>query len=155
MNNQTFKLTAAAERNDELINQLTELWERSVRKSHLFLSEKEILKIRDYVSDAIREVDDLLLAEDEDGSILGFAGISRSGRLEMLFVDADRIGSGIGKALLNLAVQEYGIKEVTVNEQNPAAIGFYEHAGFRTVSRTETDEQGNPYPLLYLELFND
>lgn len=39
-----------------------------------------------------------------------------------------------------------------MNEQNPQARGFYEHMGFRVYKRTDHDEQGNPYPLLYMEL---
>lgn len=30
------------------------------------------------------------------------------------------------------------------------AAGFYEHMGFQTCRRTERDEQGGPYPLLYM-----
>ena len=41
---------------------------------------------------------------------------------------------------------------VAVNEQNPLAKGFYEHMGFEVYKRTECDEQGNPYPLLYMRL---
>lgn len=44
------------------------------------------------------------------------------------------------------------IREVTVNEQNPQAVGFYEHLGFETYKRTECDEEGNLYPLLYMKL---
>ena len=35
---------------------------------------------------------------------------------------------------------------------NPQAAGFYEHMGFQTYRRTECDEQGGPYPLLYMRL---
>lgn len=42
-------------------------------------------------------------------------------------------------------------QEVTVNEQKPQAVGFYEHLGFQTYKRTECDEEGNPYPLLYMK----
>lgn len=42
-------------------------------------------------------------------------------------------------------------QEVTVNEHNPQAVGFYEHLGFQTYKRTECDEEGNPYPLLYMK----
>ena len=42
-------------------------------------------------------------------------------------------------------------QEETVNEQNPQAVGFYEHLGFQTYKRTECDEEGNPYPLLYMK----
>ena len=42
-------------------------------------------------------------------------------------------------------------QEVTVNEQNPQAVGFYEHLGFQTYKRTECDGEGNPYPLSYMK----
>lgn len=44
--------------------------------------------------------------------------------------------------------------EVTVNEQNAQARGFYERMGFRAYKRSETDEQGAPYPILYLKCGN-
>ena len=47
-------------------------------------------------------------------------------------------------------IRYYGIREVTVNEQNPQAVRFYQHIGFETYKRTDYDEEGNPYPLLYM-----
>ena len=72
-------------------------------------------------------------------------------RLEMLFVSPAEIGKGLGKQLMQYGICNYGIKEVTVNEQNPRAVGFYRHMGFETYKRTDCDEQGNPYPLLYMK----
>lgn len=54
--------------------------------------------------------------------------------------------------LLQYGIETYNIQELTVNEQNPQAVGFYEHMGFQTYKRTEYDEEGNPYPLLYMRL---
>lgn len=71
--------------------------------------------------------------------------------LEMLFISSKERGKGIGKQLLRYGIENYEIKEVTVNEQNPKAIGFYEHMGFTTYKRTDHDEEGNPYPLLYMK----
>ena len=73
------------------------------------------------------------------------------GRLEMLFAAAEHRGKGYGKALLRYGMERYGVKSLTVNEQNPQAVGFYAHMGFRVVRRSETDEQGGPYPILYME----
>ena len=39
-----------------------------------------------------------------------------------------------------------------VNEQNPSARGFYEHVGFAVCGRSERDEQGGPFPILYMKL---
>ncbi len=131
-----------------LVQPLTELWERAVRATHHFLTEDEIVCIRGYVPQAIGGVAHLLTAED-NGTLLGFAGVDGD-RLEMLFVDAAARGRGVGAALLREAVEQYGVRETTVNEQNPQAVGFYEHMGFRTYKRTERDEEGGPYPLLYM-----
>ena len=70
----------------------------------------------------------------------------------MLFLSPSERGKGIGRQLLQYGVQHYGIREVTVNEQNPQAAGFYEHLGFETYRRTDCDENGDPYPLLYMKL---
>lgn len=137
-------------RTEELLAALTALWEASVRSSHNFLSEEEILKIKEYVPHALAEVPHLLVAEDESQSPLGFMGIDGP-RLEMLFLSPDAIGKGLGKALIEQGFEKYGVCEVTVNEQNPKAKGFYEHMGFAAYRRTDCDEQGAPYPLLYMK----
>ncbi len=72
-------------------------------------------------------------------------------RLEMLFLSKTARGRGIGKRLLQYGMEHYGVNELTVNEQNPLARGFYEHMGFEVYKRTELDEEGNPYPLLYMK----
>lgn len=70
----------------------------------------------------------------------------------MLFIQVNARGQGIGKQLLRYAIKNFDVKELTVNEQNPQAIGFYEHLGFVTYKRTDLDEEGQPYPLLYMKL---
>ncbi len=70
----------------------------------------------------------------------------------MLFLSPEARGKGLGKQLLQYGIETYNIQELTVNEQNPQAVGFYEHMGFQTYKRTEYDEEGNPYPLLYMRL---
>ena len=70
----------------------------------------------------------------------------------MLFIAPKDRGKGLGKQLLQYGIENYGIRELAVNEQNPLAKGFYEHMGFQVFKRTDHDEQGNPYPLLYMKL---
>ena len=89
--------------------------------------------------------------ETENGETLGFMGIENQ-RLEMLFLSPAERGKGLGRQLLQYGMKNYGLQELTVNEQNPQAVGFYEHLGFETYKRTECDEEGNPYPLLYMKL---
>ena len=76
-----------------------------------------------------------------------------SSRIEVLFVLPGNYGNGIGKELVAYAIENYNVKYVDVNEQNPAAVGFYKHLGFATFERTELDEQGNPFPILKMKLY--
>ena len=71
-------------------------------------------------------------------------------RLEMFFISASERGKGLGKELLKYGIETYSVADLAVNEQNPLAKAFYEHMGFEVYRRTELDEQGNPYPLLYM-----
>ena len=139
------------ERTQILIQQLLMVWEQSVRETHLFLSDAEIENIKQYIPEALNGVAHLIIATDEEGRSVAFMGIENE-VLEMLFIIPEQRGKGLGKDLLSLGIEKYGVKQLTVNEQNPQAKGFYEHLGFKTYKRTYTDEQGNPYPLIYMNL---
>ena len=136
-------------RSAELITTLTAVWEASVKATHLFLSPPEIDSIKSYVPAALAEIPHLIIAENDDGHAIAFMGIDDR-KLEMLFLAPDYRGQGLGKCLLLYGIEHHQINEVTVNEQNPLAHGFYEHMGFRTYKRTDCDEQGAPYPLFYM-----
>lgn len=138
-------------RTQQLLTSLLNIWEDSVRATHHFLSDAEINEIKEYVPQALSGVEHLIIAESESDKAIAFMGIENS-RLEMLFLFPTERGKGIGKQLIQYGIQNYRIQEVTVNEQNPQAVGFYKHLGFETYKRTECDEEGNPYPLLYMKL---
>lgn len=144
------RIVEMKERNSELIENLLDVWENSVKATHLFLSDDEIKNIRQYVPQALKGVPVLVIEENENGNLVGFMGIADK-MLEMLFILNECRGQGIGKQLLQYGIENYLINELAVNEQNPLAKGFYEHLGFEVYKRTETDEQGNPYPLLYMK----
>ncbi|MGR5691171.1 GNAT family N-acetyltransferase [Enterocloster clostridioformis] len=140
-------------RTPDLINQLLAVWEGSVRATHLFLSDNEIKSIKEYVPQALNGIDHLVIAEDDAGRPVAFMGIA-DGTLEMLFISPQERGKGLGKRLIQYGIKNYSVQQLAVNEQNPQAKGFYEHMGFQVYKRTDFDEQGNPYPLLYMSLSN-
>ena len=144
------KIVEVNERTDELVEELLVVWESAVRATHHFLSEEEILKIREYVPEALRGFPHLVIAEKEDGIPVAFMGIA-DGMLEMLFIHNAERGKGLGRKLLTYGIENYGVTQLSVNEQNPSAKGFYEYMGFTVFKRTELDEQGNPYPILYMK----
>ena len=83
-------------RDNALLGQLLELWERSVQASHTFLSPAEISAIRECVPDALAGVAHLVIAQDGD-CLLGFLGAEDT-RLEMLFLEPE--GRSFGAALV-------------------------------------------------------
>lgn len=138
-------------RTPQLSKELLNIWENSVRNTHLFLTDSEVMQIKQYVPQALNTVENLIIAENEYGKVVAFMGTENK-RLEMLFISPTERGKGIGKQLVQYGIKGFNINEVTVNEQNPQAVGVYEHIGFKTYKRTDLDEQGNPYPLLYMKL---
>ena len=140
------------QREPALMVQLLEVWEASVRATHLFLSEQELRRIRGYVPQALAGVAQLLIAERE-GRPVAFMGVEDR-RLEMLFLRPEERGYGLGRRLLECGIRDCGVEEVTVNEQNPQAVGFSRHMGFEVYRRTDCDEEGGPYQLLYMRRGN-
>ena len=98
----------------------------------------------------IAGVERLTVAYD-GGAPCGFAG-SQDGKLEMLFVAPEVRGRGVGRALLAHAVEHARVRTLDVNEQNPQAVGFYEHEGFVVAGRSPVDDAGRPFPLLHMRL---
>ena len=139
------------ERNETLIKELLNVWESSVRATHKFLSNEEIEKIKKYVPEALSGISHLIIETDENENPIAFMGIEAN-KLEMLFIKNSERGKGLGKKLLNYGIENYGVNELAVNEDNPQAKGFYEHMGFKVYQRNELDDQGNPYPVLYMRL---
>ena len=58
--------------------------------------------------------------------------------------------AGIGAETGFAAIHAGGVRYVNVNEQNPAALGFYRHMGFVVTGRSAIDGQDRPFSLLHL-----
>lgn len=139
----------SATKNDYQV--LIEIWEASVRATHDFLHEKDIAELKPMILAHYFDAVELKCAKQEDGQIVGFCGV-HEGNIEMLFIAPACRGSGVGKALTEHAIQHQSAKKVDVNEQNEQAIGFYQRQGFEVIGRSPLDGQGNPYPLLHMQL---
>ncbi len=135
----------------EYIELLLTIWEKSVSKTHNFLTVGERRKLLPEGKKALLDVPLLYFAEMTDGTAAGFMGIADS-KLEMLFLAPDFFRRKIGSRLLDFAINKLGVVDVDVNEDNFAARKFYEHCGFTAYHRSATDEQGNPFPILHLTL---
>ncbi|MBN9646049.1 GNAT family N-acetyltransferase [Terrisporobacter petrolearius] len=137
--------------NNKDMEQVLDTWESSVRATHNFLSEDDIISIKPQVVEGVKYVSNLLCVRDKKDVIQAFMGI-HDFKIEMLFVSNESRGNGIGKKLVEYAIEVLNVNYVDVNEQNPQAIGFYEHMGFKVFKKSELDEQGNPFPILHMKL---
>lgn len=129
--------------------QLVEIWESAVSNTHDFLKDEDFLYYKKNLTTYFKYVD--LYGYEENSILLGFIGLAED-NLEMLFVDNECRGKGIGKKLAKYAITNLAITKVDVNEQNNQAVGFYEYIGFKTISRSEMDGEGKDYPILHMEL---
>jgi putative acetyltransferase len=129
---------------------LTELWEASVRATHHFLKPADLGYYKPKIRNEYLYAVELFCSKKDDGTIEGFLGTSDE-KIEMLFIDPTIRGKGIGRSLLAYAIHTLGKTKVDVNEENEQAVGFYQHMGFRVVSRSEKDGSGKPYPILCME----
>lgn len=95
------------------------------------------------LSDA-EDAEEVVLAVTEDQTILGVAGLAFNNRTKArhkvslfgMYVAPDQQNKGLGHALVSAAL-EYAasrphalLVQLTVSENNPAAIGLYQRSGF-------------------------
>lgn len=132
-------------------DELTGVWEASVRATHHFLSEADILYFRPLVRNEYLPQADLYAVRGDGYEIIAFMGVDGP-KIEMLFVSPVERGKGFGRKLAEYAIYKLGVCTVDVNEQNGQASGFYERLGFEIVSRDEKDSSGKPFPILHLKL---
>ena len=131
---------------------LFDVWLRSVRATHTFLSEEDVQNlipaVREYLAS---EESEFWVIDGDDGNVAGFMGM-REATIESLFLAPEVFRKGYGRAMVDHARTLHDQLTVDVNEQNEQARRFYESCGFVVAGRSELDEAGRPFPLLHLRL---
>ncbi|HEY0594854.1 acetyltransferase [Sphingopyxis sp.] len=125
-----------------------EIWRDAVDATHDFLTPEDRVAIEDEVRGFLPAAP-LWLAVDENDRPVAFMLLDGNS-MEALFIDPSWRGKGVGKALVDHAVELHGAISTEVNEQNDQAVGFYRHLGFVPTGRSERDGQGRAYPLIHL-----
>jgi putative acetyltransferase len=136
--------TARVEDRDALLD----IWLRSVRATHRFLTEADIQSLLMSAQDRwLVGLKVWVLAEDDH--LIGFMGMSDH-TIEALFLAPEYLRRGGGRLLVEHAASRHPTLLVDVNEQNPGARCFYEALGFVIEGRSEVDRRGRPFPLLHM-----
>ena len=133
--------------------QLVQLWERSVRATHRFLAESDIVTLRPLVAQELAsDALDWWVEVSAEETLIGFLGFAND-TIEALFIDLEHRGKGGGKLLVAHAqsLAEGRGLAVDVNEQNDAALGFYGALGFFVTGQSPTDSGGRPFPILHMQ----
>lgn len=129
---------------------LIKIWESVVLATHDFLLEEDYQFYKSRLTLYFENVS-LYVFKNKELRIQGFLGVSND-KVEMLFVENESRGMGIGKKLLNFAINTLKLNKVDVNEQNIHALEFYKARGFQKIGYTDCDSEGKNYPIISLEL---
>jgi putative acetyltransferase len=130
-------------------NALVDIWLRAVRATHHFLTEDDIAHLHQLVRNGALEGLEIWVICGDTNTPLGFMGLSGA-CVEALFLDPQIHRKGCGRRLLQHARGLKGQLTVDVNEQNPAAVHFYEECGFVVEGRSPLDSSGLPFPILHM-----
>ena len=129
---------------------LAEIWLRSVRATHTFLSEEDIQALVNPTRTYLAAETDLWVLTSDAGEPVGFMGMAGN-EVEALFIAPEFLRRGGGRLLIDQARRLRGEQlTVSVNEQNQDALRFYQACGFVVETRSDTDGDGRPFPLLHM-----
>lgn len=95
------------------------VWEEFARSAYLFLSDTEVMKIKEYVPQAINSVAYIIVAET--GVPAAFMGIEGTAWKCCSF-PLRNVARDSDVSSLNRDIRGLGIAEVIVNEQDPQAV---------------------------------
>ncbi|MCL2791488.1 MAG: GNAT family N-acetyltransferase [Spirochaetaceae bacterium] len=129
---------------------LSKIWEKAAKDTSDFLKVENVEFYRKYKMPYYFDQISFFAYIDQKGKMKGFLGVSKE-KIEMLFVDDKSRRKGIGKKLMDFAINNLKICKVDVNEQNKNAVLFFNSLGFKVIGSSETDKEGKIYPVLCLE----
>ena len=121
-------------------------------KEYIRSAEGVLKQRRGFFIDAYRRSTTHLFFEDD--SLAAFASVRSDGYILFLAVRPEARGLGYGRRLIAEIADEYRTVTCHARTTNEAALGFYDHLGFRVCRRIENyyEDNGDAY---YLKLGED
>jgi putative acetyltransferase len=134
---------------DSDLEQLLDVWYRASRIAHAFLPEEFLERERRLIAEEWLPVAETRVYVDDDG-VVGFLSLVGTD-VGAIFVDPERQGQGIGRALMDGARASRPFLELDVFEANAIGRRFYDAYGFREVGGHDHDETGQRLVRLRLD----
>ena len=124
------------------LGELLDVWYRASLIAHSFLSEEFFETERREIAERWLPVAETAVYEI-DGRVVGFVALIGN-EVGAIFVDPDYQGRGIGRALMDAALESCPYLELDVFEANSIGRRFYAAYGFTMVDRHMNESVGQP-----------
>lgn len=129
--------------------ELLDVWYRASLIAHSFLPEDFFEAERQRIAERWLPMAETTVYET-DGRVVGFLSLIGN-EVGAIFVDPDRQGRGVGRALMDGARDSRPFLELGVFEANSTGRRFYDAYGFEFVERQVNEATGHPELRLRLE----
>ena len=124
------------------IDKVMEIWLKSTIKAHDFISKEYWENNYNTVKDVYIPMSETFIYEDEEKNIKGFISIINEEFIGALFVDVNCQGNGIGKELINFAINKYKKLNLAVYKENKKSVDFYINRGFKIINVQNNEDSG-------------
>lgn len=123
------------------IDKVMDIWLKSTIKAHDFISKEYWENNYNDVKNIYIPMANTFIYEDKE-VIKGFISVINNEFIGALFVDIDYQGNGIGKALINYAMDKYKKLNLAVYKDNKKSVEFYLKNGFTIIKEQLNDDCG-------------
>lgn len=123
------------------IDKIMAIWLKSTIKAHDFIDEGYWNNNYNTVKNVYIPMSDTFVYEDKE-NIKGFISIINSEFIGALFVGIDCQGNGVGKKLIDYAMNKYKKLNLEVYKDNKKSVDFYMNRGFKIVKEQKNEDSG-------------
>lgn len=132
------------------IDNVMNIWLKSTIKAHDFISKEYWKSNYNVVKDVYIPMAETFVYEDKQ-EIKGFISIINNEFIGALFVDVDFQGQGIGKELINYAIDKYKKLNLAVYKGNKKSVDFYINRGFKIIKEQVNNDSGHNEYLMQIK----
>lgn len=116
-------------RDENLVNEILDVYDKSISDLNNEISKDSLEQIKNNTKEMIKSVENLIIVKNEEENIIGFMGCENE-NLEMLYLHPDYKNKGLGKELINIAINNHNVNKTQVTKINTNGIDFLSHMGF-------------------------